>query len=69
LTLANPPQVFKLLVLEGTQRNLESLGPGGVYATEVLGQWLPIALASFLVLWTIVPFAAAVLFLRNRGVS
>ena len=40
LSLANPAQVFKLVVLEGIQRNLESLGPGGLYATEVLGGWL-----------------------------
>jgi Cu-processing system permease protein len=69
LSLANPPQVFKLLVLGGIRRNLESLGPGGVYATEVLGQWLPFALAGLLVLWAVVPFVAAVLLLRNRGVS
>jgi Cu-processing system permease protein len=69
LSLANPPQVFKLAVLAATQRNLESLGPGGLYATEVLGGWLPLALTGLLVLWAIVPFVAALLFLRNRGVA
>ena len=43
LSLANPAQVFKLAVLQGIQRNLESLGPGGLYATEVLGDWLPLS--------------------------
>jgi hypothetical protein len=56
-------------VLQGIQRNLESLGPGGLYAAEVLGPWLPTVLMGLLVLWVVVPFAAAVLFLRNRGVS
>ena len=69
LSLANPPQVFKLLVLGGIQRSLESLGPGGLYATEVLGNWLPLTLTSLLVAWAIVPFVLAVLLLRNRGVS
>lgn len=69
LSLANPAQVFKLLVLQGIQRNLESLGPGGLYAADVLGPYLPAALAGVLVLWVIVPLAAAVLILRKRGVS
>ncbi len=69
LSLVNPPQVFKLVVLDGIQRNLESLGPGGLYATEVLGDWLPLALSGVLTLWAIVPFVASVLLLRNRGVS
>jgi Cu-processing system permease protein len=69
LSLANPAQVFKLVVLEGIQRNLESLGPGGLYATEVLGDWLTMTLTGLLVLWAVVPFAVAVLLLRNRGVS
>jgi Cu-processing system permease protein len=69
LSLVNPAQVFKLAVLQGIQRNLESLGPGGLYATEVLGDWLPLTLSGLLVLWVIVPFSIAVLILRRRGVS
>ncbi len=69
LSLVNPAQVFKLAVLQGIQRNLESLGPGGLYATEVLGDWLPLTLSGFLALWVIVPFSVAVLILRRRGVS
>lgn len=69
LSLANPAQVFKLAVLQGIQRNLESLGPGGLYAAEVLGAHLPTALTGLLVLWVVLPFVVAVLFLRNRGVS
>jgi Cu-processing system permease protein len=69
LSLANPPQVYKLVVMEGIQRSLESLGPCGLYATEVLGSWLPLALTATLVLWAIVPFGASVLLVRNRGVA
>jgi Cu-processing system permease protein len=69
LSLANPAQVFKLAVLQGIQRNLESLGPGGVYAADLLGDWLPLLLAALLVLWAVVPFAVALLVLRKRGVS
>jgi Cu-processing system permease protein len=69
LSLVNPAQVFKLGVLEGVQRNLESLGPGGLYATRVLGDWLTPALTGLLALWAVVPFAAAVWLLRRRGVS
>ncbi len=69
LSLANPAQVFRIVVLDGIQRNLESLGPGGLYATEVLGDWLPITLAGLLVLWAVVPFVISILLLRNRGVS
>lgn len=69
LSLANPAQVFKLIVLQGIRRNLEALGPGGVYATEVLGGWLVPCLAAILVLWAALPLTASVLLLRNRGVS
>jgi Cu-processing system permease protein len=69
LSLANPAQVFKLVVLAGIQRNLESLGPGGLYASDVLGDWLPLALSGLLLAWAVVPFGLGVLLLRNRGVS
>jgi Cu-processing system permease protein len=69
MSLANPAQVFKLAVLEGIQRNLELLGPSGIYATEVLGDWLRPVLLGILVLWAVVPFALSILLLRKRGVS
>jgi Cu-processing system permease protein len=69
MALANPAQVFRIVVLDRVQRNLESLGPGGLYATEVFGDWLPPALTVLLVLWVVVPFAVSVLILRNRGVA
>jgi Cu-processing system permease protein len=69
LSLVNPAQAFKLVVLDGIQRNLELLGPGGLYATEVLGDWLPLVLVGFLSLWAVVPFVGSVLLLRSRGVA
>jgi len=69
LSLANPAQVFKVVVLNGIHRNLESLGPGGFYAAEVLGDWLQPTLTGLLLLWAVVPFVVSVLFLRNRGAS
>jgi Cu-processing system permease protein len=69
LSLANPVQVFRVVVLHAIQRNLESLGPAGLYALEVLGDWLPLVLFGLLVFWIIWPFALSILLLRNRGVS
>src|SRR5262249_30059869 len=69
LSLANPTQVFKVVVLDGIQQNLESLGPGGLYATEVFGDRLRLILTAVLALWAVVPFVLSVLILRNRGVS
>jgi Cu-processing system permease protein len=69
LSLINPPQVFKLVVLQGIQHSLETLGPGGLYASEVLGGWLVPCLVGVLCLWAVVPFVASVLLMRNRGVA
>jgi Cu-processing system permease protein len=69
LSLINPPQVFKLIILQGVQRNLESLGPGGLYATDVLGSALLPLLTLILAAWVILPFVLSVLLVRNRGVA
>jgi Cu-processing system permease protein len=69
LSLANPAQVFKLVVLDGLQRSLETMGPGGIYAAEVFGDWLRPVLTGVLVLWAVVPLALSILLLRIRGVS
>lgn len=69
LSLVNPAQVFRLVVLDGLQRSLETLGPGGLYAAEVFGDWLRPVLTAILGLWAVVPFVLSVLLLRNRGVS
>src|SRR5581483_11650235 len=58
LSLINPAQVFKLLVLDGLQGNLENLGPAGAYAADVFGTWLRPTLAGILVAWAVVPLTA-----------
>jgi Cu-processing system permease protein len=69
LSLANPAQVFKVAVLDGIQRNLESLGPAGMYAAEVLGDRLQPALIGILVLWAVVPLVLSMLILSRRGAA
>jgi Cu-processing system permease protein len=69
LSLANPAQVFKVAVLDGIQRNLESLGPAGMYAAEVLGDRLQPVLIGILVLWAVVPLLFSMLILSRRGAA
>ena len=69
LSLANPAQVFKLLVLDGLQGNLETLGPAGLYAADVFGTWLRPALIGILAAWVIVPLGLSLVVHRWRGLS
>jgi Cu-processing system permease protein len=69
LSLANPAQAFKLLVLHGLQGNLENLGPAGLYAADVFGDSLRPVLIAILAGWVLVPLGLAVLIGRLRGVS
>jgi Cu-processing system permease protein len=69
LSLLNPVQVFKLLILDNIGGNLEILGPSGLYATEVFGRWLRPMLAALLVAWLVVPLATSLFLFRNRGAS
>ena len=69
LSLANPAQAFKLLVLLGIQGNLENLGPAGMYAADVFGTWLRPVLAGILLAWVVVPLGLSLLLSRLRGVS
>ncbi|HEY7428661.1 MAG TPA: ABC transporter permease subunit [Gemmataceae bacterium] len=69
LSLLNPAQVFKLLILDSIGGNLEILGPGGLYATEVFGRWLRPALAALLAAWLTIPLAVSLVLSRNRGAS
>src|SRR5262249_61899522 len=69
LSLANPAQVFKLLVLDGLQGNLENLGPAGLYAADVFGHWLRPVLAAVLAGWVAVPLGLALVLFRRRGLS
>jgi Cu-processing system permease protein len=69
LSLANPAQAFKLLVLHGLQGNLENLGPAGMYAADVFGDWLRPALVGILAAWVLVPLGLSLVVARLRGVS
>jgi Cu-processing system permease protein len=69
LSLANPAQVFKLLVLDGLQGNLETLGPAGLYAADVFGNWLRPALVGILAAWVVVPLGLSLIVHRWRGLS
>jgi Cu-processing system permease protein len=69
LSLLNPAQVFKLLILASLGGNLEILGPSGLYATEVFGRWLRPVLAALLTAWLVIPLAASLILCRNRGAS
>lgn len=69
LSLGNPTQVFKVLAVDSFQGNLEILGPGGLYATEVLGDWLQPVFLGLLLLWTVVPLLLAFFISRIRGLA
>ncbi|MBI4582675.1 MAG: ABC transporter permease subunit [Planctomycetes bacterium] len=67
LSIVNPAQVFKLLVIDALQGNLEALGPGGIYAMEVFGRGLRPLLLLFLALWIVVPLIFSHFAFRRRG--
>lgn len=69
LSLVNPAQVYKLLVLDSIQGNLESLGPAGSYAADVFGDRLRPVLIGVLSAWTLVPLGITMLLFRKRGMS
>ncbi len=67
MTLFNPLQEFRLAAVLLLRGGLESLGPAGLYATRALGDGLPLLLVGLLLLWVVVPLAAALAVLRRRG--
>ena len=67
MTLVNPLQEFKLLAVLLLRGGLESLGPGGLYATRTLGVGLLPLLVGLLLAWTVLPLVAALAVLRRRG--
>lgn len=67
LSLLNPAQAYKLLVLDAIQGNLENLGPAGVYAADVFGRWLRPLLAALLVAWLLVPLGVVLRIFRTKG--
>jgi Cu-processing system permease protein len=69
LSLVNPAQVFKLLVLDSIQGNLENLGPAGVYASSVFGHWLRPVLIGILAAWGLIPLGVILVVFRRRGLQ
>jgi Cu-processing system permease protein len=67
LSLINPAQVYKLLVLDSIQGNLENLGPAGLYAADVFGECLRPALACVLAGWIIVPLGIVLRMFCTKG--
>jgi Cu-processing system permease protein len=67
LSLLNPAQVYKLLVLQRIQGNLENLGPAGLYAADVFDAWLQPVLAGILAVWAVAPLVLVLVLFRKRG--
>ncbi len=68
LALINPLQVFKVAAVLDLRDNLEVLGPAGIYAFRTYGAALWPLLVALLLTWIVVPFAAAMLAFKKRGV-
>jgi Cu-processing system permease protein len=54
-SLANPLDVYKLVVVQQLQTSLNVLGPAGTYALDRLGNGLTPFLLGLLALWIVVP--------------
>lgn len=67
LSCANPLQVFKMWSLHAVDASLDVLGPAGLYATEEYGRWLHAIFAGCMIVWIVVPLAAAALVLSRRS--
>lgn len=65
----NPVEAFRLASLSALSGSLDVLGPAGTYAVDTYGDSLEIVLLGVMVLWVIVPAAAAWrIFIRGRDV-
>jgi Cu-processing system permease protein len=60
LTTVNPLQMFKIASILSVQANLDVLGPAGIYAASHHGPALLPLLLVGLILWIILPLAAAI---------
>lgn len=66
LVAANPVQSVKLAVAGSLQKSLESFGAAGVYASDLLGNWLSAALTAILAAWVLAPLLLALFIFRSR---
>lgn len=67
LSLINPLQVFKMWSLHAVDATLDVLGPAGLYAAEEFGPRLHLIFAACLIVWIVVPLAAAAAVLSRRS--
>ncbi|MCK6580644.1 MAG: ABC transporter permease [Anaerolineae bacterium] len=67
IVVVNPLQMFKIASILTIQASLDVLGPAGMYAADQFGRLLLPLLLSGLVLWIVIPLAAALsLFARQE---
>ena len=67
VSLGNPLQAFKLGVVASLHGTLETLGPSGRYAMEVLGPAAVPVMAVALAAWTATLVGAAAVSFHRRG--
>ncbi len=67
VSLMNPVQAFKLVALPALHGTLDTLGPSGRYAADVLGPWLRLVMASVLAAWMAAALGLAAWTFRRRG--
>jgi Cu-processing system permease protein len=66
LSMLNPGQVFKLASLSGFEASLDVLGPVGLYAQRLMGEWMRPAMIGVLGLWIVLPLGAGLIAFRRR---
>lgn len=66
-SLSNPAQLFRLGVMQTLHGNLELLGAAGVYASTVLGSWVPLVVLGLCACWIAGMLGAAYGALARRG--
>lgn len=67
LAILNPLQSFKMAVIVNMNASLDVLGPVGAYASHTLGGSLAWVLAATVVMWVVLPMAAATIIFSRRG--
>lgn len=67
IAIINPLQAFKMGVIVNMNASLDVLGPVGTYASHTYGDALSWILFTMLILWIILPLAAAMLLFQKRG--
>lgn len=64
-TIANPTEAYKIAAVAALSGSVDVLGPGGRLATDTFGSMLMPVLALSLVVWTLIGWLAAWLWVRH----